>query len=287
MVPQLSDENQARFGWDEKSVASACRTFDVITAPRWRVHLSGVGHKTMTNYEFYTRDHYQKDIDNALTVIKHLSPDVYPYIMRYMFGYQCSFANIAIMRSDLFDSYADWLFTVLTECERTTDISAYDAYQRRIWGFIAERLCGGYADFLASTRGARVGSLELIQGVFDEPTQSSSQVNHNIRMQRKTAVEIASPATICVALSTDDNYAPHCGAALASILSNISPLQSISVYIVHDASLDDNNIRRLSSIATQQTHVVNFIRLDRNAVAFLPNTGEQASIVKYCRLALH
>ena len=48
--------------------------------------------------------------------------------------------NMFIMRWDFFDRYCKWLFNILSIFEKEIDTSSYDAYQRRIFGFVSERL---------------------------------------------------------------------------------------------------------------------------------------------------
>ena len=48
--------------------------------------------------------------------------------------------NMMICRKSLFDQYCAWLFPLLEEIERRTDISDYDSFQARLYGYLAERL---------------------------------------------------------------------------------------------------------------------------------------------------
>lgn len=48
--------------------------------------------------------------------------------------------NMFLMKWSDFDAYCEWLFHILSIVESKTDISGYDSVQRRIYGYMAERL---------------------------------------------------------------------------------------------------------------------------------------------------
>lgn len=48
--------------------------------------------------------------------------------------------NMFLMRWEDFDAYCSWIFPLLEEIEKKIDISAYSTFQKRIYGFMAERL---------------------------------------------------------------------------------------------------------------------------------------------------
>ena len=45
-----------------------------------------------------------------------------------------------IMDKKLFNEYAKWVFFILEELEKQVDISNYTDYNKRIYGFLSERL---------------------------------------------------------------------------------------------------------------------------------------------------
>ena len=57
-------------------------------------------------------------------------------------GYRLRPYNMMVMRRQDFDAYCAWLFDILSRVESVVDISGYTVYQRRIFGFMAERLLG-------------------------------------------------------------------------------------------------------------------------------------------------
>lgn len=93
-----------------------------------------------TMYEEYAEEHYSKDLDNCENIIKQEYPeylDSYKYVMNQKSMYFC---NMFIAKKELIDQYCEWLFNILNKLEKITDLTDYDDYQKRIYGFLAERL---------------------------------------------------------------------------------------------------------------------------------------------------
>lgn len=54
--------------------------------------------------------------------------------------------NMFIMKREIFDRYCQWLFDILFQVEAAVDISAYNAYDSRVFGFLGERLLDVYLE---------------------------------------------------------------------------------------------------------------------------------------------
>ena len=48
--------------------------------------------------------------------------------------------NMMFCRAKIFDEYCEWLFGILFELEKNIDISNLNDYQKRLFGFLSERL---------------------------------------------------------------------------------------------------------------------------------------------------
>ncbi len=93
-----------------------------------------------TNYSQYVHAHHEQDLRVTREVLAELYPACLPAYDRSMKRRSGHRFNMLVMRSDLLDRYCTWLFSILFEIEGRLDISDYDAYNARIFGFVAERL---------------------------------------------------------------------------------------------------------------------------------------------------
>ena len=92
-------------------------------------------------WDQYAYNHHIKDMEIVRSVIKNLQPDYlsdFDYIMKNT--EQASFYNMFYTTNDEFKKYGSWLFNILFEVEKRVDISNYDSYQQRLFGFLGERL---------------------------------------------------------------------------------------------------------------------------------------------------
>lgn len=48
--------------------------------------------------------------------------------------------NMMFCKRDIFDSYCEWLFNILFELEKFVDLKSLNNYQKRLYGFLSERL---------------------------------------------------------------------------------------------------------------------------------------------------
>ncbi|AEE15735.1 DUF4422 domain-containing protein [Treponema brennaborense] len=89
----------------------------------------------------YSVCHVSEDIRTLRKVIIDLYPE---YITSYdhvlLHNNKLAHYNMLIMEYSHFDSYSDWLFSILFEAEKRIDIHCYNDIQMRIFGYMSERL---------------------------------------------------------------------------------------------------------------------------------------------------
>ncbi len=74
------------------------------------------------------------------TVIETLSPEYMDAFRTFFAGNRAAQYNMLICRKALFDDYCAWLFPILFSLEDKVDLSGASAYQKRLFGFVGERL---------------------------------------------------------------------------------------------------------------------------------------------------
>lgn len=88
----------------------------------------------------YAQCHNIVDLNETKKIINNLTPEYLEAFNKVMKGHCMSMYNMVYTRKELFDDYCEWLFKILFELEKNIDISDYNNYQARVFGFISERL---------------------------------------------------------------------------------------------------------------------------------------------------
>ena len=73
-------------------------------------------------------------------VVAALSPDSMDDFRAFFAGNRASQYNMLFCRRQLFDDYCAWLFPILFKLEEQVDLTDANIYQKRLYGFLSERL---------------------------------------------------------------------------------------------------------------------------------------------------
>lgn len=128
----------------------------------------------------YSIGHSKKDYRIVEDVINELTPEFLP-AFKYISDHTHSYCpcNMMICSKNLFDEYCNWLFTILFEVEKRVDITDYDNYQKRIFGFISERLLNVFVYH----KQLKVAYRPII-ALIDKPTPSRTKcILHRIKTE--------------------------------------------------------------------------------------------------------
>lgn len=88
----------------------------------------------------YEHAHFKKDLDETEKIIAEKYPSYSDAFTKVMNRRKLHILNMFVMKKELFNQYCNWLFDILFELEKRINISKYDVYEARIFGFMSERL---------------------------------------------------------------------------------------------------------------------------------------------------
>lgn len=91
-------------------------------------------------YDVYKRDHHISDLLITRQILEDKYPEYIEIFDSYINQKETYLYNMFCAKKELCNQYCEWLFDILFELERRVDVSEYDKYNKRLFGFISERL---------------------------------------------------------------------------------------------------------------------------------------------------
>lgn len=88
----------------------------------------------------FSRYHDIRDLQLLETILTEKYPEYLPALKQVLTGKRLYANNMFVMKDKQYQEFMDWWFDLLFEFERRIDLANYTDYQKRILGFLAERL---------------------------------------------------------------------------------------------------------------------------------------------------
>ncbi len=112
---------------------------DVLVPRRRRYYIE-------TIYSLYVHAHPAQGLDQALELVRQQGPQYSRAADTVMNRTWYHNYNMFLMKADIFRDYCGWLFPILFTLEAQLDISDYSDYDRRVFGFVGERMLDIYLE---------------------------------------------------------------------------------------------------------------------------------------------
>lgn len=135
----LNKNNKYKLILNDYSIKELLKDYDVILPKKRNYFIETV-------WSHYKNAHNIRDLEQTRIIIKEKYPEYLSNFDNVMKSKKLHLYNMFIMRKKDFDEYCEWLFDILFELERRIDTSKYDNYQKRVFGFISERLFNVWLD---------------------------------------------------------------------------------------------------------------------------------------------
>lgn len=116
----------------EEEIKSILKKFDFIVVPK--VYRS---QNIVTDYK---KNHIAKDWDILHNSILDLYPEYRDALLQVESRHYYHSLNMFITSKKNYDQYCEWLFSILFYVEQFVNLDDKDTYQKRVFGFMSERL---------------------------------------------------------------------------------------------------------------------------------------------------
>lgn len=116
----------------EQDCEQILQEYDLITTEQLSLHSN--------YYDGFAVDHNLYDLQVTEQVVKEKYPAYYEQFEKLVHDNKVYFGNICVMPKGLYDRYCNWLFTILFEVQKRIDVTGYDGYRKRVFGFLSEFL---------------------------------------------------------------------------------------------------------------------------------------------------
>lgn len=144
-INKIPKDYTRRFCLNKSFLEHLLHNYDIILPMRRVIS------KYNSNYEQYLHKHVISDMDKVLEIIKEKYLQMYDVATYTMnLTKETYLYNMIITKKEIFDEYAKWLFEILFTLEKDIqkDVETRDDYQKRVYGFLSERLFTIYVNYL-------------------------------------------------------------------------------------------------------------------------------------------
>ena len=157
-INKIPNDYTERFCLTKTFLEHLFRNYDIILPIRRVIS------KYKSNYEQYLHKHVISDLDRVLEIIKEKYPQMYDTAVYTLKNTKETYLyNMLITNKEIFNDYAKWLFDILFTLEKDIqqDVETRNDYQKRVYGFLSERLFTIYVRYLQS-QGSKTLELPVI-----------------------------------------------------------------------------------------------------------------------------
>lgn len=229
ICPYLEKGAREKYGLDDKRMSDVILQYDIITTTRKDLHTLAGGYRSVIDQYEKAPMLCGKDIHTLLEIIDEKFPEYSRAAHEHCSGHITSFCNMYILKKEIFFDYCEWMFAVLEEFCKRTDMTHYSAEALRTPGHLSERLFGIYYLFLQENH-PEYRKKEL-QCVFFEKTDPQ---------------DILKPAfkenSIPVVMAANNNFVPMFAACIRSLMDHMNVNNNYDIVLLQsDVTAENKN----------------------------------------------
>ncbi|MFT9424781.1 MAG: DUF4422 domain-containing protein [Acetobacter syzygii] len=224
-IGRLDDDFLNNCGLTRQNMAQVLAQCEgVIPEP---FNVKGIGYKTLEDQYRGTKGHHIKDFMAAKSVIHDLYPDDVVFFEKMASGSLLYPCNIFVFKRDLFLEYCAWVFPILEEVEKRIDTSGYNQQEKRVIGYLSERL---FTAFILKIRATHPHTrFKERPMVF---IQDTAAIPSGPKPPRTDL------SVISIVASSDQAYLPHLATLIYSIFDSAQQTTFVD-FIVLDGGISE------------------------------------------------
>ena len=242
------------YGFDDETIVRAVQGYDVITTRYGDLTKIIDAHGTPKKVWEAAPKLLDEDLHRMYDILCRMHPDYKQDAIAFLNGNRSCFCNMFIMRKPIFQEYCVWLFPLLEEFERCTDMSRYSKEALRTPGHLAERLLNIYL-----MHHKRIGTnwrtkeLQCVHFTNPEPQETLQPLPYD---------KVQLPV-VPVVFAADDNYVPQLGTTIYSAMANASKDRHYDVVVLQRNIAWDKQERLRAFFQQFDNMTLRFINVDR------------------------
>lgn len=282
-IDEIDDYSMERsLGINDKNIDFLFNNYDIIT--RKKESLSDWSNYTI--YEHYKNTHIIQHLDLALSYIKSKHEKYWDVAKNLYTDTEAYYTNTFIMKRDIFNIYANFIFDVLNYIEEKENIYRYDLCQfsnnARYLGFLAERLTSIFISQMIEDK-AKVLECPAVILVpnkdkkWNECDTYNMSEFHNIPPKSSIIIETTNNKPIVSVIIPAYNVENYVEQAIKSVINQT--LKNIEIVVINDGSTDKTG-SIVQNIAFQDNRI-NLITQRNVGLGFSRNSGMHIACGKY------
>lgn len=225
----------------EEQIKQQVENYDIILPQEWDV--TSANWKNIKDNYINAPFHHKKDLDMTRQVISEKYPQDIVFFDEVMNAKKGYFTNMFILKKTIFNEYSEWLFDILFEVEKRINISVYDTQEKRVFGYLSERLFNVW--LLKYKKKHPNIKINYLHRVFINDTKSKKWLAE--------LPQTSKPVT-SITIASDNNYVPHLGALIVSILENATSDNFID-FIILDGGISKRNRNLLAKLMNNYSSI--------------------------------
>ena len=272
----LKYEVQKKYNLLNEKIINASKDYDIILPKKEKIYSFCDSSENISLIKQYELDHHISDLELTFEIVRNKYPKIAEHIQDLSEIKSCYFGNIFLMKKKYYLQYCEFLFNVLFDLELIINISEYDNYQKRVFGFISERLLNLYIIYLLKTIKVNIKEYSLLYLSNPRPLK--------IKIPIKVAENQACKEVINVCMAFDDNYFDHGMVVIKSISENTQSL--VKIFVLDGGGISEKNRIRCLKEYEDSNIKIEFIKIDDSILNQFPLNMGYISIATYYRLLL-